>query len=83
MDLKLLDYFKKYMKLNKDKADPTLWRKVLLLCSSLAFYNETRSKLNEVLAQSEIVPKTQKDAGMLICPQYNREIKLRTKKAIS
>ena len=47
LDLRLLDYFKKYLKINRGKFNDniTVWNKVLLLCSSLAFYNETRSKL--------------------------------------
>ncbi len=51
LDLRLLDYFKKYLKINREtkKDAKKLWSKVLLLCSSLAFYNETRNKLSEVL----------------------------------
>jgi hypothetical protein len=53
MDLKLLDYFKKYLKLNKEarKDDKNVWNKVLLLCSSLVFYNETKNKLSEILEE--------------------------------
>lgn len=53
MDLRLLDYFKKYLKINKEskRDDKFVWNKVLLLCSSLAFYTETRNQLSELLEQ--------------------------------
>jgi hypothetical protein len=52
MDLKLMDYLKKYLKMNKNTEDQTIWKKVLILCTSLAYYSETKNKLIEMLSES-------------------------------
>jgi hypothetical protein len=47
-----MEYLKKYIKMNRNQEDYSVWKKVFALCSSLAFYKETRNKLAEIMSES-------------------------------
>jgi hypothetical protein len=34
-----MEYLKKYIKINKHTENDSVWKKVLLLCQNLAFYD--------------------------------------------